>query len=178
MLLLKKKVLLLKRKRILAKLNPSGNYKSFTFDSSTVPGETLKDKADNIIAFSAPLRFANYEKHTNVIKEFIQDFFELNKKHDTVYLNGRMQTPRGKFRSLGDIYLIVRHYFPRISLATVIIELYKPKENSELTLNTQLCNQIKKRVYDQRKGGLNRNAGSSDELGLTSAYYLSVKKDE
>jgi hypothetical protein len=160
----------------MTRLNPSGNYKNFTvFDR--VPGLTLKEKADNIIAFSAPLKFhSSYKKETNVISEFIGNFFTLNKEYDTVFLNGRLQTERGKYRSLIDIFLITRHYFPRIALATVIVELFKEKQGT-VKLNTQICNLIKRRVYDERENGADRNGTALDELDAAVSFYKNLKKE-
>lgn len=166
----------LKRKRLITRLNPNLKYENFTiFDK--VPGQTLKEKADNIIAFCPPVKFhSSFKKESNSISEFLDKFFELNKLYDTVYLNGRTQTTKGKYRSMIDIFLITRHYFPRIALATVIINVIKDREGNP-RLNSQLCNQIKRRVYDIRTDGQHRGPVSKDELDFTVEELKGIKKE-
>lgn len=50
------------------------------------------------------------------IKSFLLDY---NYHYATVYGNNLTQTERGKRRSIGDIYRVTYHYFPKITMGTV-----------------------------------------------------------
>lgn len=165
-----------KRRRLMQKLNKAVEVKRITCEEPA-KGETLKDRADYVIAFSRPLRFGvEYEKHTNNIEKFISDFFKNNSSYPTLYAEtNRLCCASNKFRSLVDIFLITRFYFPRISLQTVVKHLYRSEGT---VVNAQICQQVKRRVYDGREQRHIRHTEAADELGYTHNDYVKFAKED
>jgi hypothetical protein len=126
-------------------------------------------------------------RKTQTLKDFIKIFFEeWNGNNDnnseqgdfknTIYVdNHSIQTGWGKRRSIGDLFMICRYYFPNCTLKQVyqilLIDLYNEFENG---FRTSKCNTIGKRVwyYDNEddKGQLDLN--TPDEYNNTISIYL------
>ena len=151
--------------RLMKKSNPKGLVKNFTTKEKIV-GDDFKEKGDYIVTYSPRLSFdKNYKHETKNIARFLETFFVLNDKHETVNVaTGETFCMRGKRRSIVDIFLIARSYFPRIGLRTVIREITLNKE-----VSSNLCQMTSKRVYYIRKGDSPRHVHTEqkDEFGIT-----------
>ncbi len=96
-------------------------------------------------------------------------FFSRNEAFDTVYSsNGVVQTTRGKRRSLGDIFMICRYYYPNISLSTVISWLYSPDYYKGL-----YCGTIHKRVWRMDYSAM-YHLSNTDEYKNLPSYYTNI----
>ncbi len=71
---------------------------------------------------SEPIRLLGLlKKREEPLNAFMKEFFtRWNEEKDTIFTNNRnVQTEAGKRRSLGDIYLICKHYYPKTTLKEV-----------------------------------------------------------
>jgi hypothetical protein len=100
------------------------------------------------------LRFSNSNQYNPAFsalfnkkhKLFINDFFNFNNTHDTVYnSNLHRQCFEGKRRSLGDIYRILKYYDNTLTVKELVALL--DKEISFKKLSVSYCNQIEKCVF-------------------------------
>lgn len=167
-----------RRAAALRKFNPESKLVEINMIAPIPKTKDIFEVMGKIIAFNRPLRFdEKYEKHTNSISEFISDFFKNNNKYNTIYVDdGTIQCAAKTIRrSLIDIFLITRFYFPNTTLRSVVKHLYS---HSGKDINIQLCQMIRRRVYDGRpqKGGFINNGEAVDELGFTVNDYLKISK--
>lgn len=92
------------------------------------------------------LKFDGYNhSHTLTLQEFIDRFRDINREFSTYTNNpvvNSLQCPSRKNRSLGDIFLITKYYFPNVSLMDVRKALF----NSRI-LRSMYCCGINKIVY-------------------------------
>jgi hypothetical protein len=164
-----------KRNNLIKKLNPNGMEIDFRIGDKP-NSKILEDLETQIIAFSRPLKFHDgYKRHTVNVGTFLSQFFELNSLYYTMYADDiSIACPPNKFRSLIDIYLITRYYFPGVALRTVLKHLYKKQGT---VVNSQICQMIKRRVYDGRKERHFRNEEIRDELGFNHQNYVELVED-
>lgn len=99
------------------------------------------------------LKFSGLEKpdEKNPVA-FIERFFHYNKQRQTVYVgNGHVQCESGLRRSIGDIFKICYHYFPKLTMTT----LYKTliRMSSEGKVISSICMATGLRVYRATKDG-------------------------
>lgn len=118
------------------------------------------------------------KKRKETPKEFLIKFFtDYNNEKNTIYCDTLIvQTATGKRRSLGDIFMIMRYYYPDITLTEVLTLLYNTLPNYFGNgFRTSYCNTIKKRVWYYNKGFANGNYSPStlDEYGYNSQWYES-----
>ena len=116
------------------------------------------------------LKFAVFvRKKSETFEEFKTLFFGRNNEFDTVYSeNNNVQTTKGRRRSLGDIFMICKYYYPNISLSTVIAWLYSPEY-----FKGQYCSEVKKRVWRIDYNVMNHE-NFNDEYGKTTNYYKTL----
>jgi len=95
-----------------------------------------------------PLVLNDYEHdHSLLLREFIYNFLETyNREFDTVDKHGRLQTPAGRYRSLGNIFLIAYSYYANITLEQV-----KTILESFTDLVGHICGDIDRRIYALKK---------------------------
>lgn len=93
---------------------------------------------------TSPILIAGYVHNPKIpVKEFIENhLFNLVKDHTTIYEDGQYQTGTGRSRSLGDLWLITKYYYPSISLKRFRNILY-----SLTGLVGHYCSTVNKRVY-------------------------------
>lgn len=86
------------------------------------------------------------------------------------------QTDCGKRRSLGDIYMIMKYYYPNINIKDIIILLYRilPNKFGTTGFRTSKCNQIHKRVWYYSRNQTSQVASQDidDEFGKRYQWYL------
>jgi hypothetical protein len=109
---------------------------------------TYKQISDYILSHNERIKFQDIEKNDvgNNIQNFFNSFFEINDDKNTVFVsNNLIQTSLKKRRTITDIYLISKYYFPRIKLSTVYSELVRLIMGKKIV--SSLCGDINSRVY-------------------------------
>jgi hypothetical protein len=94
-------------------------------------------------------KFLRKDKGTS-LKIFLQTFFcKLNNEYNTIYYEDKkVQTPKGKRRSIADLFLISKYYFPKTKLKEVLEILYSFENSKEVpNFRSSYCNQIKRRTF-------------------------------
>lgn len=141
-------------------------------------------KLQNKIEKAAPLKLPGLRK---IRKESLQEFLvkfltDWNNKKPTVYVSsGRTQTPPRKRRSLGDIFLICKYYYPNLKLEDLIVELYvKLPGHFNKGYRSSYCFAMNKRTfyYDPYQQNAIYNKTHNDEYGHHYKYYLEQIKAE
>lgn len=111
------------------------------------------------------------------LQEFLVRFFqEWNLEKNTIYVDdSAVQTAPNKRRSLGDIYMICKYYYPNCTLNEVLNLLY----NVIPTIitrgyRTSYCFTINKRVwyYSENIANTVADQGQADEFGKNYQFYL------
>lgn len=114
------------------------------------------------------------KKRKETVEEFIYKFFtEWNDDRNTIFVNREVQTLAEKRRSLGDIFMIVRYYYPSATLEEVVKILHETMPKRLTGFRTSYCNDIKKRVfyYDGERATGVFDAKKEDEYGNLYADY-------
>lgn len=143
-----------------------------------------------IASYTRPIRL---ERTLKVRKEtlavFINKFFtewngnnevddEQGEYKNTIYVdNHEIQTDWGRRRSLGDIFMICRYYYPNCTLREVMTVLTTIVGNSHF--RSSWCNTIRKKVwyYDTNAENGVFNTEKQDEYGYTYAQYLQALRN-
>jgi hypothetical protein len=100
------------------------------------------------------------------LTKFSNNFFEYNKTLDT-YQGNSLHTPKGRRRSIGDIYCIFYYYFPKITL-TSVYAIVLGQISKGIALSA-ICNATKMRVYRGVRKGYEQhyfNGEPIDEFGV------------
>ena len=152
-----------------------------------VPGNTLEEKEVSILRYETPLRLDNFllSENDDCIEDFVYNFLvSYNQKHKTVVVDLNPASPReftglAKHRSIIDIFLITKYYFPQTTLKDVIKALWTHEEN----LCRQICSTIHRRVYECKglarytTTWINANDFGHDELGYTADELKNIAKN-
>lgn len=114
-------------------------------------------------------------KRKETLQEFLTIFFEeWNLDKDTIYVATQdVQTIAGKRRSLGDIYMICKYYYPKVTLEEIIRILYTVLPTALRGFCSCKCSQIQKRVWFYEEGRTNNDSqkDAADEYSHTMHYY-------
>lgn len=88
---------------------------------------------------------------SNNLKSFLQRFFEeYNHRHATFNSKTRERIcGSGRRRSIGDLYLISKYYFPKITLDILITTLIELMNEEKITVSK--CSDIKKYVFKDKR---------------------------
>jgi len=133
--------------------------------------------------YNRPIRLANTLKKSIAkltLYEFLKEFFETyNHERDTIYADNtsEVQTEMSKRRSLGDIFMLCRYYFPNCTLKDVLKILYVDLHNLVPGFRTSWCNQIHKRVWyleDSDDENEQCNKTQTDEYGYKFNDYVAI----
>lgn len=119
------------------------------------------------------------KKRQEGLSEFLVKFFtKWNVEKPTIYLVEKsIQTDPGKRRSIGDIYLICKYYYPTCTIDEVADIVYNELFQDVPRFRSCICSQIKKRVF--YVGSANQpsqihNAETKDEFGLTVGDWKAI----
>lgn len=121
---------------------------------------------------SKPLRIQGLlKKRPETLEEFLTKFFtKWNPTKSTVFVDDKqVQTQPGKRRSIADILIICRYYFPRCTLKQVSEVLYS-FVGTLPHFRSSYCNTIHKRVFylgSPDQASHLYDEGKADEFGLT-----------
>ena len=160
--------------------------------ANTTNTNNMLDNLQRIIisSYTRPIRL---ERTLRVRKEtlavFINKFFtewngnnevdeEQGEYKNTIYVdNHEVQTDWGRRRSLGDIFMICRYYYPNCTLREVMTVLTTIVGNSHF--RSSWCNTIRKKVwyYDTNSENGVFNTEKQDEYGYTYAQYLQALRN-
>lgn len=121
------------------------------------------------------------KRRRETLHEFLIEFFENwnqptgDPAKQTVYVNsGAVQTINNKRRSLGDLYMICKYYYPTMTLTELLRELYTTlPQHFRTGFRTSICSQIHKRVWYYSSGSDNQVANSMnpDEYNHNVSWY-------
>lgn len=139
--------------------------------------ETLEAKILN--SYNRPIRLSKFFKKNlpKTLEEFLINFYkEYNKNHQTIFVDDKtVQTDVNKRRSLGDIFIICKYYYPTCTLKEVINTLYNvlPVKITN-GYRQSFCSTIKKRVFYYQPETYTENymqQGRDDEYGNSVDFY-------
>lgn len=110
------------------------------------------------------------------VNEFILNFVDIyNNNYLTIDKFGGLICDTGRRRSLGDIFLICKHYYPDVTMEQVLVILLNYCDNWKISCS--YCNTIKKLVffkYDHRRNYTDVNSnteyGNIKLLDVITAY--------
>jgi hypothetical protein len=107
-------------------------------------------------------------RKTQTLSDFLRTFFlKWNDEKDTIFVEDRdIQTAAGKRRSVGDIFMICRYYYPTCTLSQVYdILLNQLPITMPSGFRTSYCSTINKRVwyYDATKESAQKDLNKADE---------------
>lgn len=140
------------------------------------PFEELETK----ILKLTPIRLAKFFKKNlpETLEEFLQRFFvTYNNEHPTIYVESkREQTPVSRRRSLGDVFLICKYYYPSCNLNDVVKILFKTFPAKLKGFRSSYCHTINKRVFYYAQGADALFQDVTDEYGKENEFYISKLK--
>lgn len=142
---------------------------------------------DKIEAENKPIKLGNkgypFTHNTNEsLSDFIKNFIlTYSKNYDTCYVsNGNVQTDtnsgKGRRRSLGDIYMVCKHYYPECNLHEIIELLYVKLPKTFSRLGSCKCATILKRVWWDYGTPRFTQETEADEYGNLQTYYIAELK--
>ena len=128
----------------------------------TLEQRILKDFDNKTLKFDVFKR-----KKTETFEEFKNLFWTRNTEFRTIWSDSSYeQTTIGRRRSLGDIFMICKYYYPTISLETIIRWLY-----GKDTPGGRYCGGVHKRVFRYDYRGVFHNLTYKDEYGNLITFY-------
>lgn len=140
------------------------------------PFEELENKMLKL----TPVRLAKFFKKNlpATLEEFLQKFFvTYNNEHPTIYVESKKeQTSVSRRRSLGDIFLICKYYYPECTLKDVVQILFVTFPAKIKDFRSSYCHTIKKRVFYYALGEGRLFQDNVDEYGKDNQFYLSKLK--
>ncbi len=141
----------------------------------------IEAKYPRAIRFEKTKRFSDKTAQTRkeTLQEFLAKVFtEWNDEKNTIYVDDKsIQTGTGKRRSLGDIYMLCKYYYPTVTIRDVLFELYVGlRDYFDSHYRTSYCHTINKRVwyYDEDAGSGIYNKELNDEYGKKYNWYLKL----
>lgn len=117
------------------------------------------------------------KRRTETLQRFLERFFQdWNDDRNTIYVDdSSVQTEMGRRRSLGDIYMICKYYYPTCTLNEVLNLLYNVLPTSMPDgFRTSYCNTILKRVwyFDEDLVTNQLDKTRNDEFDNNYQFYL------
>lgn len=122
------------------------------------------------------IKFEGIERDQYKLSEFLEKLLTFNNSFNTLYLNNKIQTERKKRRSIGDLYRIVRYYYPNVKIVTVYRALLK--QISEGKAISSICIATSMRVYRSTTNGEKSylNGERVDEFGVDLKQFEEESK--
>lgn len=125
--------------------------------------------------------FYKTQKKDLSLKEFIIKFFQsFNNEFDTIDKETKeVQTPKGRRRSLGDLFLICRYYYKDCELKKVLqIILIDLVNDTSIKFRTSYCYQMQKRAFYIGSSSGIYNEDQMDEFGYKFYDYVNMLKEK
>jgi len=127
----------------------------------------LKDFNNRTLKFNVFVR-----KKSETFEQFKKEFFARNNEFATIWSDTKTeQTSAGRRRSLGDIFMICKYYYPSITLLEVVKWLY-----SAPYFKGQFCGAVNKRVWRISGYDVMHHEDMKDEYGNLTSYYKTFIK--
>lgn len=136
-------------------------------------------KIEEKVLQERPIRITILRKRAETPEQFLVRFFkEWNEDKDTIYVDTQTtQTEAGKRRSFGDIFLLMRYYYPAIT-AKEVMNLLVNVLPRKITpgFRSSWCNQTSKKMFyydvEQENGVFDKN--KNDEWGNAYSKYTTA----
>lgn len=143
------------------------------------PTADIFTKIEEKLLRERPLRITILKKRPETPEQFLIRFFkEWNEDKDTIYADDKsVQTVAGKRRSLGDIFLIMRYYYPTITVKEVMNLLVNalPRKIND-GFRSSWCTQTSKKMFyydtEQENGVFDKT--KNDEWGNAYNKYVTA----
>lgn len=119
------------------------------------------------------------KRRKETLERFLIKFFtEWNLEKNTIYVDdSSIQTEAGRRRSLGDIYMICKYYYPDCTIEQIVGLLYNTLP-TKITdgFRTSYCHRILKRVwyYDNTRNNIVADKTRNDEYGNPHRFYINA----
>lgn len=151
-----------------------------TTTTTTTPRATAFNEVEATITRNNPraIRIQGLlRRRRESLQEFLVRFFqEWNLEKNTIYVDDNaVQTAPNKRRSLGDIYMICKYYYPNCTLNEVLNLLYNVVPTVITRgYRTSYCFTINKRVwyYSENSANTVADQAHTDEFGKQYQFYL------
>lgn len=152
------------------KVEKSTKRKQFFIDLQ----KQIEDSYPRAIRFESLMKTGRKDKTVN---EFLIRFFkEFNNEKQTIHADDKsLNTGTNRRRSIGDIFMLTKYYYPNVTLEEVYkFLMYTGIEELSPGFRTSPCSQIRKRVwyYSPAQGDLIHVPSNNDEYGLS---YNTIK---
>lgn len=139
--------------------------------------ENIADKLQKTIesSFNEKIRIKGLlKKRKETLEQFIEKFFtKWNDEHETIYVDSKeTQTEPECRRSIGDIYMICKYYYPKCTLKQIKDILYDLVKNKE-GYRSSYCHSTKKRMfyYSNTENNALLNTSEKDEYGMVTGDW-------
>ena len=133
-------------------------------------------RAIRLVPVSGTKADALKRKQTDSFEQFVTKFFTTyNRLFNTIYVDDKeVDTVTEKRRSIGDIYMICKYYYPEVTLERLLAFLYTVLPEELAGFRSSYCGTILKRVwyYDSSKKSSIYNKQTPDEYGNTVHSYM------
>lgn len=136
------------------------------------------EKLQEQIEKETPIRLEKFLKKNlpSTVEEFVLTFFKVySNERRTIYVNTKtVQTEAGRRRSLGDIYLICKYYYPETTLKVIVDLLFLKLPKTLSGFRSSYCSIIHKRVFYYSANNRNLMEDEiADEYGHRVLFYKS-----
>ena len=125
-----------------------GLYKIYNLERNNdllAPLKMDDDEKDYYLRFYYMVYENRFPDKTDLEKFIICFIYYYNRLNATLYLDDKLQCYSDRRRSIGDIYLICKYYYPNITIIDIIKTLSKLIDYG--VLHSSRCNQIQKYVF-------------------------------
>jgi hypothetical protein len=160
--------------------------------TTTTNNTTMLNRLERIIidSYTRPIRLERtLRTRRETLAQFIEKFFiewngnnetdeEQGESKNTIFVdNHEVQTTWGRRRSLGDIFMICKYYYPACTLREVLQILTTIVSRDHF--RTSWCNTIRKKVwyYNPNDSNATLNQEKQDEYGYTWSQYLQALRN-
>jgi len=150
---------------------------------------TIEDKEKEILSREPLLAFHQFQlsEDDDNVEDFVYNIMVAYKdKYQTVKVlkvnsstgrntDGTIYSTTGRHRSLVDLFLLCKYYFPECTLKQVIKGLYYLHSINKL--GSQICSTVNRRVYECKikyPAWQYSNQTSIDELGYKEEDYINI----
>jgi hypothetical protein len=155
--------------------NPVGRPRANTTTQQVSPFDIIKQTIETNNPREVRVLGVLRNRREN-LKEFLVKFFtEFNPEKETIFTDNRsIQTNAGKRRSLGDIYMICKYYYPNLTIKELIQLLYIDLFEEIDGFRSSYCNTIHKRVWYYSEGSENGtfDKTTNDEYNKPHRFYI------
>jgi len=144
---------------------------------------TLDKIEERILNDYDPIRLQGFykkEAKKMPVYDFIIAFLqELTTKHGTIHVKTKdVLCVAKKRRSLGDIYMIVKYYYPKATLTEVVCSLFS-LVGKEGGWRYTWCSQTNRKMFYYAQGrGTEVQRFQNDEFSNNPSYYQTIQENE